>query len=36
MFTNKDMQRLNLKVTEGVESEYNVAKDALKDKGLIE
>lgn len=36
IFTNKDMQKLNLKVTEGIESEYNVAMEALKEKKLIE
>ncbi|MGL5623938.1 glycine betaine ABC transporter substrate-binding protein [Cetobacterium sp.] len=36
MFTNKDMQILNLKVTEGIDSEYNTAKDALRSKGLTD
>ncbi|MGL5175167.1 MAG: glycine betaine ABC transporter substrate-binding protein [Cetobacterium sp.] len=36
MFTNKDMQRLNLRVTEGIDSEYNTAREALKSKGLID
>lgn len=36
MFTNKDMQKLNLRVAEGIESEYNVAKEALMNKGLID
>lgn len=36
MFTNKDMQILNLKVTEGLDSEYNTAREALRSKGLID
>ncbi|WP_418965665.1 glycine betaine ABC transporter substrate-binding protein [Cetobacterium sp.] len=34
-FTNKDMQKLNLKAIEGKNTEYSIAKEALKSKGLI-
>lgn len=34
-FTNKDMQKLNLKGIEGKNTEHQIAKEALKSKGLI-